>query len=101
MYFFLLGENCDIWMQFFVCMLLPKHLAIEHTGLYRYDLIIIKNIILKYQDDRVDQHMTVEAAVFQQFEPVTFCHLSDIVKQLRPTNCPLDSIPARLVKECF
>ncbi len=45
--------------------------------------------------------MTVEAAVFQQFEPVTFCHLSDIVKQLRPTNCPLDSIPARLVKECF
>ncbi len=28
-------------------------------------------------------------------------HLSDIVKQLRPTNCPLDSIPARLVKDVF
>ncbi len=40
-------------------------------------------------------------AVFQQFEPVTFSHLSDIVKQLRPTNCPLDSIPARLVKDVF
>ncbi len=33
-------ERTDIWMQFFVCILLPPHLAIEHTGLYRYDLII-------------------------------------------------------------
>ncbi len=41
MYFFLFGENCDILMQFFACMLLPPHLAIEHTGLYRYDWIII------------------------------------------------------------
>ncbi len=38
---FLFGENCDIWMQFFVCMFLPPYLAIEHAGLYRYDWIII------------------------------------------------------------
>ncbi len=44
-------------------------------------------------------------AVFQQFDhiifTVTFSHFSDIVKQLRPTNCPLDSIPGRLVKDVF
>ncbi len=38
-------------MQFFVCMLLPPHLAIEHTALYRYDLIIILNNIVKYQHE--------------------------------------------------
>ncbi len=42
MYFFLFGENRDIWTRFFVCMLLPPHLAIEHTGLYRYDSYYLK-----------------------------------------------------------
>lgn len=40
-------------------------------------------------------------AVFQQFEPVSLNLLSDIVKQLRPTNCLLDCIPARLLKDVF
>ncbi len=38
-------------------------------------------------------------AVFQQFEPVTFSHLSDIVKQ--SYKLPHDCIPARLVKDVF
>ena len=32
------------------------------------------------------------SAVFQQFEPV---------KQLHPANCPLDSVPAHLLKDVF
>ncbi len=64
-------------MQFFVCMLLPPHIAIEHTGLYRCDLIIIENIIVKYQDDRVDQHMKVwtHNAKHTKYENETFIQL--------------------------
>ncbi len=40
-------------------------------------------------------------AVFDQFEPVTLSSLSEVVKHLRPASCPLDSIPAHLLKEVF
>lgn len=40
-------------------------------------------------------------AILDQFEPVTLPALATIVKSLRPTNCPLDSIPSRLFKEVF
>lgn len=40
-------------------------------------------------------------AVFDQFEPVSFSSLSEVVHHLRSINCPLDSIPSRLLKEVF
>lgn len=40
-------------------------------------------------------------AVLDQFEPVSLHSLSDVIKRLRPTNCPTDSIPSRLLKEVF
>ncbi|KAK0151915.1 hypothetical protein N1851_006719 [Merluccius polli] len=40
-------------------------------------------------------------AVFDQFEPISLSSLSEVVTQLRPTNCPSDSIPSRLLKEVF
>ena len=40
-------------------------------------------------------------ATFDHFEQISLSSLSDIVSHLRPTNCPTDSIPSRLLKEVF
>jgi len=40
-------------------------------------------------------------AVLDHFEPISIFSLSEVVTHLRPTNCPSDSIPSRLVKEVF
>lgn len=39
--------------------------------------------------------------VLNQFNPVSLSHLHDIIIHLKPTYCPLDIVPARLIKETF
>lgn len=36
--------------------------------------------------------------VFDQFDSVSLSSLANIVRSMKPTNCPLDVIPARLLK---
>lgn len=43
----------------------------------------------------------VHSAVFEQFELVSLSSLGDIVKSLKPTNCPLDTVPAKVLKMVF
>ena len=38
------------------------------------------------------------SAVFVQFEFVSLYSLGDVVKSLKPTNCPLDIVPAKVLK---
>lgn len=40
-------------------------------------------------------------AVFDQFDSVSLSSLANIVSSMKPTNCPLDVIPARLLAEVF
>ena len=40
-------------------------------------------------------------AVLNQFEPISISFLSEVVHHMRPTNCPLDCIPSRLLKDVF
>ncbi len=46
-------EKTVIFGHGFCLHVIAPHLAIEHTGLYRYDSYYLK-YILKYQDDGVD-----------------------------------------------
>ena len=39
--------------------------------------------------------------VLDQFEPISIFSLAEVVHHLRPTNCPSDSIPSRLIREVF
>ena len=41
------------------------------------------------------------SAVFDQFELVSLSSLCDVVKSLKPTNCPLDIVPAKVLKMVF
>ena len=41
------------------------------------------------------------SAVLDQFEPISISSLPEVVHHLRPTNCPSDSIPVRLLEEVF
>jgi len=41
------------------------------------------------------------SAVFEEFELVSLSSLGEIVKSLKPTNCPLDIIPARVLRLVF
>ena len=41
------------------------------------------------------------SAVFDQFELVSLSSLCDVVKSLKPTNCPLDIVPAKVLKMLF
>uniref|UniRef100_A0A671US34 Reverse transcriptase domain-containing protein n=1 Tax=Sparus aurata TaxID=8175 RepID=A0A671US34_SPAAU len=41
------------------------------------------------------------SAVFDQFELVSLNSLGDVVKSLKPTNCPLDILPAKVLKMVF
>ena len=41
------------------------------------------------------------SAVFEQFDLVSLPELSDVVKKLKPSQYPLDSIPPRLLKDVF
>lgn len=41
------------------------------------------------------------SAVLEQFELVSLSPLGDIVKSLKPTNCPLDIVPAKVLKMVF
>ncbi|KAK7933964.1 hypothetical protein WMY93_004860 [Mugilogobius chulae] len=41
------------------------------------------------------------SAVFEVFEPVTMSLLSEIVQGMRPTNCPLDIVPSKVIKQAF
>lgn len=43
----------------------------------------------------------VLSAVFEDFKPVSLTLLSEVVQHMKPTNCPLDIVPARIVKEVF
>uniref|UniRef100_A0A3P9JT56 Reverse transcriptase domain-containing protein n=1 Tax=Oryzias latipes TaxID=8090 RepID=A0A3P9JT56_ORYLA len=45
--------------------------------------------------------VTALSAVLDHFEPVTLSETSEIVQHLRPSYCPGDSIPPRLLKEVF
>uniref|UniRef100_A0A3B3HP02 Reverse transcriptase domain-containing protein n=1 Tax=Oryzias latipes TaxID=8090 RepID=A0A3B3HP02_ORYLA len=45
--------------------------------------------------------LTPPPAIFDQFEPVTVSQISEIVQHLRPSSCPGDCIPPRLLKEVF
>uniref|UniRef100_A0A8C9YNU4 Reverse transcriptase domain-containing protein n=1 Tax=Sander lucioperca TaxID=283035 RepID=A0A8C9YNU4_SANLU len=40
-------------------------------------------------------------AVFEEFKPLSLTLLSEVVQQMKPTNGPLDIVPARMVKEVF
>ena len=49
-----------------------------------------------------DPSITVTcSAAFNQFEPVSFSHLKEIVSQLKPAACPTDIVPPRLFKEAW
>ncbi len=39
--------------------------------------------------------------VFEQFKPMSLSELSEIVQKVRPSYCPLDSPPSRLLKSTF
>lgn len=41
------------------------------------------------------------SAAFEQFELVSLSSLSHIVKSLKPTNCSLDIVPAKVLKSFF
>ena len=41
------------------------------------------------------------SAVFEQFELVSLFSLGDIVKSMKSTNCPLDTVPAKVLKMVF
>ena len=41
------------------------------------------------------------STVFDQFELVSLYSLGDVVKSLKPTNCPLDIVPAKVLKIVF
>lgn len=41
------------------------------------------------------------SAVFDQFSPISFHSLAEVVEQLKSTNCGCDVIPSRLVKHMF
>ena len=41
------------------------------------------------------------SAVFEQFESISLSSLSKVVNGLKSTNCPLDVIPAKFLKEVF
>ena len=41
------------------------------------------------------------AAVLDSFEPVSFSFFSRVVQQMKPRNCPLDVVPAKVLKEVF
>ena len=41
------------------------------------------------------------SAVFDQFELVSIYSLGDVVKSLKSTNCPLDIVPAKVLKMVF
>lgn len=41
------------------------------------------------------------AAVLTVFEPVSLSQLCDVVQKLRPTSCPLDIVPSRVLKQVF
>lgn len=40
-------------------------------------------------------------AVFEMFQPVSLSLLSEVVLGLRPTDCPLDIIPSKILKQTF
>lgn len=40
-------------------------------------------------------------AVFEMFEPVSLSLLSEVVQGMSPTNCPLDIIPTKMLKQVF
>ena len=40
-------------------------------------------------------------ATFTHFEPISLSALTEVVMHLRPSNCPSDCIPPRLLKEVF
>ena len=42
-----------------------------------------------------------QSAVFDQFELVFIYSFGDVVKSLKPTNCPLDIVPAEVLKMFF
>lgn len=42
-----------------------------------------------------------QSAVFEQFETISLSSLTKVVSGLKPTNCPLDIIPATFLKEVF
>ena len=42
-----------------------------------------------------------QSAVFEQFETISLSSLTKVVSGLKPTNCPLDIIPAKFLKEVF
>jgi len=39
--------------------------------------------------------------VFEQFEPISLSFLEEIVLHMKSTNCPMDFIPTKLLKEVF
>lgn len=41
------------------------------------------------------------SAVFDQFSPIYFYSLAEVVGQLKPTNCGRDVIPSRLLRHTF
>lgn len=43
----------------------------------------------------------VRSAVFGHFELVSLSSLTNRVKSLKPTNCPLDVVPAKMSKGVF
>lgn len=40
-------------------------------------------------------------AVFNQFEPVSLSLLKDVINQMKPSTCPTDVVPPRLLKGIF
>uniref|UniRef100_A0A8C1UC21 Reverse transcriptase domain-containing protein n=1 Tax=Cyprinus carpio TaxID=7962 RepID=A0A8C1UC21_CYPCA len=41
------------------------------------------------------------SAVFEQFEPVSLSFFNEVVHKMKITNCPLDFVPTKLLKEVF
>lgn len=42
-----------------------------------------------------------QSAVFEQFETISLKYFAKVVSGMKPTNCPLDIIPAKFLKEVF
>lgn len=61
---------------------------------------VLRSLLTSSSD--LDPHIvSMCPAVLDHFEPISLAALQEVVHHLRPTNCPSDNIPSRLLKEVF
>ncbi|KAK7925857.1 hypothetical protein WMY93_008167 [Mugilogobius chulae] len=77
------NSTCEMFLKYFV----------EKVALVKTNIIMNANVVF-------DGPLT-PSAVFEVFEPVTMSLLSEIIQGMRPTNCPLDIVPSKVIKQAF